>query len=79
MCPGLFKGITLFGRGAFVGALDLATPASSGVVGFESCASQKCYTTTQIALTCSGVPHTINVGFKWAGSIITRLRPFFCS
>ena len=68
MCLGLFKGITLFpsplGCDALVGVPDLVTPASSRVAGFESCALQKCNVTIQIALTCPGVPHTINSGFK---------------
>ena len=63
--------------GVLVGVLDLITPTSARVVKFELCASQKCYATMRISLTCLGVPHAINNEFKWAGSIITRVRPFF--
>ena len=51
--------------------------ASLEVVGFESCALQKCYAMTQIALMCSRVSHAINSGFKWAESMITHMKPFF--
>jgi len=65
------------GRGALVGVLDLVILTSVGVAKFELYASQKCCATMRIALTCLGVPYAINNGFKWAGSMITRMRPFF--
>jgi len=47
-------------------SLSLVTPVSPGVVEFESCVLQKCCATTWI-----------NSGFKWVGSIITHVKPFF--
>ena len=67
----------LFGRGVLIRVSNLVIPASLEVARFESCALQKCYAMTRIALMCSRVSHAINSRFKWAESMITHMKPFF--